>query len=420
MCTLLIQRFGGSILGIEKFSKFSEEALAKLRKNPYIAHVLNGYMLEFTQEFQEIAYQELLKGDKTMREILQNHGIDPEILGSGRINTFSYRLRKRKHGATNIQNAYNVSQKEREVATSSMDETPKRVESQQDKVSRYDLRNNPYVADIVNGQIIFTEQFKDLAAREIMKNDKTAREIFQDFGFDVQVLGGNRIAHFARALRERARQLRENQNDIDQNDKSEYNTSPKNREGTLTAMNMNSSNEDYIELLKQQQASDETDVPKKNQDVEVSQEPFTEEERLSLLNNQYVSGVTNDSVQFTEEFKELAYNEFLKSGKPMREIFREHGIDPEILGSKRIWNFTAKLQGKAKKSQGFGDARKYNKRRPACTPIEEKALTVRVRDLEHELAYMRQEVEFLKKTQMADMEARILWESKQSRKKNSH
>ena len=67
--------------------------------------------------------------------------------------------------------------------------------------------------------------------------------------------------------------------------------------------------------------------------VEVSQKPFTEEERLSLLNNQYVSGVTNDSVQFTEEFKELAYNEFRKSGKPMREIFKEHGIDPEISAS---------------------------------------------------------------------------------------
>ena len=150
--------------------------------------------------------------------------------------------------------------------------------------------------------------------------------------------------------------------------------------------------------------------------VEVSQKPFTEEERLSLLNNQYVSGVTNDSVQFTEEFKELAYNEFRKSGKPMREIFKEHGIDPEILGSKRIWNFTLKLQEKAKKLQGFGDARTHNKRRPKCSPTEEKTLTERIRSLEHELAYTRQEVEFLKKTQMIDMEARISWESKHRKK----
>ena len=125
-------------------------------------------------------------------------------------------------------------------------------------------------------------------------------------------------------------------------------------------------------------------------------------------------------MQFTEAFKELAHDAFLQGGKTMREIFQEHGIDPEILGSKRIWNFTSKLQEKAKKSQGFEDARKHNKRRPAITPTEEKALTVRVRDLEHELAYTRQEVEFLKKTQMVDMEARILWESKQNQKKNSH
>ena len=35
-----------------------------------------------------------------------------------------------------------------------------------------------------------------------------------------------------------------------------------------------------------------------------------------------------------------------------------------------------------------------------------------LRQLEHELTYTRQEVEFLKKTQMADMETRRQWESK--------
>ncbi|MGI6745407.1 MAG: HTH domain-containing protein [Acutalibacteraceae bacterium] len=40
----------------------------------------------------------------------------------------------------------------------------------------------------------------------------------------------------------------------------------------------------------------------------------------------------------------------------------------------------------------------------------------RVRQLEHELAYAKQEVEFLKKIQQADMEARKQWESKKRRK----
>ena len=40
----------------------------------------------------------------------------------------------------------------------------------------------------------------------------------------------------------------------------------------------------------------------------------------------------------------------------------------------------------------------------------------RIRQLEHELAYTRQEVEFLKKLQVANMEAQKQWESKHRQK----
>lgn len=48
--------------------------------------------------------------------------------------------------------------------------------------------------------------------------------------------------------------------------------------------------------------------------------------------------------------------------------------------------------------------------------VEEENLRKRLQRLENELAYTRQEVEFLKKTQAADMEARRQWESKQKPK----
>lgn len=339
MCTLLIQRFGGSILGR---TKLSPEVLAELRKNPHVASIFNGYQVEFTPEFKEMACQELLKGDKSMREILQEHGINPELLGDKRIWTLTHNLRKvakagkgfmreyshnsgrkpkdqkrfdaidedKKLSAVNVPNVYNVSQKEREAATNGMDA----------KSSDYEER---------------IESLKQTQALDI--------EVFEA--------------------------------EVEANNTSETN----HETGTL-------------------------------------QKAFTEEERSVLLTNPYVASVTNDAVQFTEEFKELAYEEFLQTKKTMREILQEHGIDPEILGSKRIWNFTSKLQEKAKKLQGFGDARTHNRRRPKCSPNEEKTLTERIRGLEHELAYTRQEVEFLKKTQMADMEARISWESKHRKK----
>ena len=99
----------------------------------------------------------------------------------------------------------------------------------------------------------------------------------------------------------------------------------------------------------------------------------------------------------------------------MRTIFEEHGIDPEILGDRRIWGFAYKLRANADREEGYADLRKNNSRKPA-KESREQTLAVRVEQLEHELAYTRQEVEFLKKIHTADLEARKLWESKHRQK----
>ena len=106
----------------------------------------------------------------------------------------------------------------------------------------------------------------------------------------------------------------------------------------------------------------------------------------------------------------MAYDQLI-DGKSMREIFEENGIDPEILGNARIWGFAEKLRKNADREGGFEDQRGHNTRKPA-KGTKEQALSARVEQLEHELAYTRQEVEFLKKIHMADLEARKSWESK--------
>lgn len=370
-------------------TRFSDEVLAELRKNPYIARVIKGYKIEFTQEFQVIACQQLLKGLKTMREIFQEHGVDPEVLGSCRIANFARKLRNK------VKN---------------------RCQSEEINVmKRRELRNNPYVLSVVNDRIKFTEEFKDLVCQELLKGEKSVHEIFEYFGFDTRLLGESRIWSFASKLRKRCVGLSEKQRGAT-NIQADYTTSQKEREDIINCMRTNGSHhEKCIELPNRQQmpgAEDfEADV-EANKGTTTLQKFFTEDERRTLLNNPYVANVTNCAVQFTEEFKELAYQEFVQTRKTMREILQEHAIDPEILGTKRIWNFTSRLQEKAKKLQGFGDARAHNRRRPKYNPTEEKTLAERIRVLEHELAYTRQEVDFLKKNQMADMEARILWESK--------
>ena len=137
--------------------------------------------------------------------------------------------------------------------------------------------------------------------------------------------------------------------------------------------------------------------------------PFTREQIEQLQANQYVKSISASTIRFTEEFKKYFYEKH-KSGISARQIFSECGIDPNILGDSRIDGFRYTLNKYAKREEGFSDNRQGNYRH---SPQQgEEALETRIKRLEHELAYTRQEVEFLKKLQMADMEAGRQWESK--------
>jgi len=137
--------------------------------------------------------------------------------------------------------------------------------------------------------------------------------------------------------------------------------------------------------------------------------PFTKEQMEQLRTNHYVKSVSPSTVRFTEEFKKYYYYKH-NSGVSSRQIFLECGIDPDILGQSRIDGFRYTVNKHAKRDEGFCDNRQSNYRRPSKSGDE--TVETRIRQLEHELAYTRQEVEFLKKLQMADMEARRQWESR--------
>lgn len=137
--------------------------------------------------------------------------------------------------------------------------------------------------------------------------------------------------------------------------------------------------------------------------------PFTQEQINHLKVNHYVKSISSSTIRFTEEFKKYFYHRH-HSGMTARQIFAECGIDPDMLGESRLEGFCYTLNKQAKRESGFTDNRTANYRKQS----DGGDLTVenRIKQLEHELAYTRQEVEFLKKMQMADMEARRQWESK--------
>ena len=122
--------------------------------------------------------------------------------------------------------------------------------------------------------------------------------------------------------------------------------------------------------------------------------PLTKEFVKELNEHKCVEHATEWTVIFTEEFKQHAYEEYYR-GKSTKEIFTEAGLDTEKLGNKRLENFRCSVMNGAEREDGFADKRKdKSKQAPLST---EAQMAKRIRQLEHQIAYLEQENDFLKK-----------------------
>lgn len=142
---------------------------------------------------------------------------------------------------------------------------------------------------------------------------------------------------------------------------------------------------------------------------------FSDEDVEKLRKNPNVRWVNTTTIKFTDEFREHFYQQRC-AGKPVRQIFMEADLDPDLLGERRLEHFRYRV----KKRYGPGpDTAADNRKKtdvPKKAPAKVSQSEEKVRQLEHQVAYMQQEIEFLKKLQMANMEARKEWESKHRRK----
>jgi len=134
----------------------------------------------------------------------------------------------------------------------------------------------------------------------------------------------------------------------------------------------------------------------------MSKKHFTEEQILALKGNPCVARVSNLSVSFTEEFKRKAYGELL-AGKPMWQIFQDHGVDTAALGPVRVLKFPQFLNDCAKRGDGFKNRNRWDGKKDKNDEI---SIGKHFKSLENEVAYLRQVVEFLKKIRQADSEAK--------------
>jgi len=145
----------------------------------------------------------------------------------------------------------------------------------------------------------------------------------------------------------------------------------------------------------------------------MSRRLLSKEEVAELKQNPHVASVSARSVYFTAEFKQIAYEAMMR-GESLSSVLEMYGINTGVLGEVRIRGMAQRLYQFAEREEGFRSQKGQRKRDKE--EAEEENLRKRLKRLENELAYTRQEVEFLKKVQEADTEARRQWESKRKPK----
>ena len=120
---------------------------------------------------------------------------------------------------------------------------------------------------------------------------------------------------------------------------------------------------------------------------------FTEEQVKELEKNPYVKKVSNKSITYAKEFKELFQIDY-QNGIQSIEIFKKYGFDPNVLGKQRRVNFTKHIKKQVQRVEGFKDTRKDNAGRPSTKDL---SLEEQVERLKHKNKVLQQENDFLKR-----------------------
>ncbi len=126
----------------------------------------------------------------------------------------------------------------------------------------------------------------------------------------------------------------------------------------------------------------------------MNRKQFTEEQLQLLRQNPYVYSVTASRLLLTKEFKEIfmtAYN----AGESLRKILENHGLGTELIGERRVWSISMHIREEYKK---FGEFHEGYRTQPATGSAHQPATDQdELKQLRHEVDYLKQEMEFLKK-----------------------
>ena len=128
---------------------------------------------------------------------------------------------------------------------------------------------------------------------------------------------------------------------------------------------------------------------------------YSTKEIKDLKANPYTLRVTKHQLSHTAKFKEDFWIRY-QAGDSPRKIIADLGYSPEMFGQKRIDSLVQHIKKQALSGAGFTEGPNRTKRVPIKKVEADLKSEQSLDQMQHELLYLRQEVEFLKKIIKAD------------------
>ena len=121
---------------------------------------------------------------------------------------------------------------------------------------------------------------------------------------------------------------------------------------------------------------------------------YTKKEIKKLLNNPYTLKVTKHQLAHTAEFKRVFWTKY-QAGETPRKILTDLGYDVNMFGQKCIDSLVQRIKKEALSGKGFIEGSNRTKRIKIVS--NEDFTPESFTQMQHEVLYLKQEVEFLKK-----------------------
>ena len=134
---------------------------------------------------------------------------------------------------------------------------------------------------------------------------------------------------------------------------------------------------------------------------------FTDAQVKKLSKNKWIKNITNKGITYSDEFKYKLVKECENYIKFPQDVFRECGINPEIVGERRISNSAHRWRKQLNSTGKIIDTRKGASGRPLEHELSDKEKLERA---EAKIKLLEAENELLRKNELIEM--RILTDIK--------